>query len=235
MSRVASEAAAREEPRIPLSRERVLAAAIRLADASGFESLTMRRLAQELGVEAMTLYYYVSNKDDLLDGMVQIMESEIELPSSGRSWKAELRRTALSVHEIIGRHPWAATLMLSSPTVGQPRMAYMNSMLGCLRGAGFTAQQTDHAYHALESHIMGYSLWVAGMNLGSRDELVAKASDFLDELPADTYPYLVEHVHQHLQPPDPDDEGSFAFGLDLILDGLERHLKRRGPPRAVNR
>ena len=217
------------EPRVPLSRERVLEAAIGVADASGIESLTMRRLALELGVEAMTLYYYVSSKDDLLDGMVHIVESEIELPTSGPDWKAALRRTALSAHEIIGKHPWAATLMLSSLTVGQPRMEYMNSILGCLRGAGFTAQQTDHAYHALESHIMGYSLWLAGMNLGDGDgdDLAAMASGFLDELAEDQYPHLIEHVQQHLKPPDPDDEGSFAFGLDLILDGLERLNRRR--------
>jgi len=211
-----------DEARAPLSRARVLEAAIGLADESGIASLTMRKLAQELGVEAMTLYYYVSNKDEILDGMVDIVVGEIELPSLAADWKAAIRRTAISAHAVLIRHPWAASLMLSSAGVSDARLRYMNSILGSLRLSGFSAEMTDHAYHALESHIIGFTLWVVGMDLGSDEDLALLATNFLRDLPRDRLPHLAEHVEQHLKPRNPDDEGSFAFGLDLILDGLER-------------
>ena len=218
---MASQPKPNDEARAPLSRARVLEAAIGLADESGIASLTMRKLAQELGVEAMTLYYYVSNKDEILDGMVDIVVGEIELPSLAADWKAAIRRTAISAHAVLIRHPWAASLMLSSAGVSDARLRYMNSILGSLRLSGFSAAMTDHAYHALESHIIGFTLWVVGMDLGSDEDLALLATDFLRDLPRDRLPHLAEHVEQHLKPRNPDD-GSFAFGLDLILDGLER-------------
>jgi hypothetical protein len=112
--------------------------------------------------------------------------------------------------------------MLSSSGISEARLRYMDALLGSLRQAGFSAEMTDHAYHALESHIIGFTLWVVGMNLGSQEDLATLATDFLSELPRDRLPYLAEHVEQHLKPRSPDDEGEFAFGLDLILDGLER-------------
>ena len=222
---MASQANRMTDRRVPLSRERVLEAAIGLADESGIASLTMRRLAQELRVEAMTLYYYVSNKDEILNGMVDIVVGEIELPSPGADWKAEIRTTAMSAHAVFLRHPWAASLMLSSAGVSDARLRYMNAILGSLRLSGFSAEMTDHAYHVLESHIIGFTLWLVGMNLGSQEDLAALAADFLRDLPRDRLPHLAEHAEQHLKPRDPDDEGSFAFGLDLILDGLERIRK----------
>jgi AcrR family transcriptional regulator len=219
---MASQARPREETRPALSRERVLEAAIALADEAGIGSLTMRKLAQELGVEAMTLYYYVAKKDDILNGIVDIVIGEIELPSPGDDWKSALRRTAISAYDVLVRHPWAAGLVLSSSGVRQPRLRYMESILGTLRMAGFSAEMTDHGYHALESHIMGFTLWEVGMDLGSREELARTATDFLATLEREDLPYLVEHVDQHLKPRRPDDEGEFAFGLDLLLDGLDR-------------
>jgi AcrR family transcriptional regulator len=217
-----SQPSPRSETRIPLSRERVLRAAIDLADAGGIESLTMRRLAQELGVEAMTLYYHVANKDDILTGMVDIVLSEFELPLRGADWKGEVRRTAISAHEVLVRHPWAASLVLTAAGISPARLRYMDSILGSFREAGFSAEMTDHAYHAVESHIMGFTLWEVGMNLGSQEELAALATNFLERLPVDEFPYLAEHVEQHLKPRRADDPGEFAFGLELILDGLER-------------
>ena len=208
--------------RVPLSRERVLRAAIGLADEAGIESLTMRRLAQELRVEAMSLYHHVAKKDDILNGIVDIVIGEFELPSPGADWKAALRTTAISAHDILVRHPWAASLMLSASGISPARLRYMDAILGTLREAGFSADMTDHAYHALESHIMGFTLWEVGMNLGSDEDLNAMASAFLQTLPRDELPHLVEHVEQHLKPPRPDDPGEFAFGLDLVLGGLER-------------
>jgi AcrR family transcriptional regulator len=205
-----------------LSRERVIDGAIRLADESGIESLTMRRLAQELGVEAMSLYYYVANKDEILKGIGDVVISEIELPSPGSDWKAALRTTATSAYEVLTRHRWAAGLVLSSSGTSQARLRYMESILGTLRIGGFSAEMTDHAYHALESHIMGFTLWEVGMDLGTREDLTRMATDFLRQLPREQLPYLAEHIDQHLKPRNPDNEGEFAFGLDLILDGLER-------------
>jgi AcrR family transcriptional regulator len=199
----------------------VLRAAIGLADASGIESLSMRRLGHALGVEAMSLYNHVANKDDILNAIVDIVESEIELPSPGAGWKAALRRTGLSAHDVFVRHPWAASLTLSATGPRPARWRYMNAILGCLREAGFSAERTDLAYHALESHIAGFTLWVAQVQVDA-EALPDLAATFLAGLPADDLPYLVEHVHQHLRERDPEDEGAFAFGLDLILDGLAR-------------
>ncbi len=219
---MASQARPREETRVALSRERVLEAAIALADEAGIGALTMRKLAQELGVEAMTLYYYVARKDDILNGIVDIVIGEIELPSAGDDWKPALRRMAISAYDVLVRHPWAAGLVLSSSGVSASRLRYMEAILGTLRMAGFSAEMTDHGYHALESHIMGFTLWEVGMDLGSREDLARKASDFLGALNREELPYLAEHVDQHLKPRRPDEQGDFAFGLDLLLDGLEK-------------
>ncbi|HYI65779.1 MAG TPA: TetR/AcrR family transcriptional regulator C-terminal domain-containing protein [Candidatus Limnocylindrales bacterium] len=219
---MASQTRPREETRVALSRERVLEAAVALADEAGIGALTMRRLALELGVEAMTLYYYVARKDDILNGIVDIVLGEIELPSPGADWKPALRQMGISAYEVLVRHPWAASLVLSSSGISQARLRYMESILGTLRRAGFSAEMTDHGYHALESHIMGFTLWEVGMALGSAEELAGKATAFLRVLEREQLPYIAEHVDQHLKPRRPDDEGEFAFGLDLILDGLER-------------
>jgi AcrR family transcriptional regulator len=226
---MARERAPAEQPRVPLSRDRVLRAAIALADDGGIESLSMRRLGQVLGVEAMSLYNHVANKDDILDGMVDFVADEFELPSPGIDWKAAMRKTAISAHEALLRHPWAANLMLSGASVSPARLRYMDSILGGLRGAGFSAAMTDHAYHALDSHIMGFTLWVVSMDLGSDDDLAVMATAFLRELPRDDLPHLAEHVEQHLKERSPDDPTEFEFGLDLILDGLER-IRDSGQP-----
>jgi AcrR family transcriptional regulator len=195
-------------------------AAIELADAAGIEALSMRKLGQALGVEAMSLYNHVAGKDEILNGIVEIIESGIELPSPGSEWKKALRDTALSAHDVFERHPWAASLVLSATGARPVRWRYMNAILGCLREAGFSAETTDLAYHALESHVAGFTLWASQLKVDDTD-VADLATRFLSELP-DGLPYLVEHVHQHLEARDPEDQGTFAFGLDLILDGLER-------------
>ena len=207
---------------MPLSRERVLRAALALADEGGIESLSMRKLGQELGVEAMSLYNHVANKDDLLDGIVEAVTSEIEEPSGGADWKTEIRRTAISSHEVFLRHRWACSLMMRRPNGSTPRMRWMEALLRTLREAGFSADMTHHAYHALDSHITGFTLWQVNMPFETKAELVDLAEGFLREIPADEYPYVIEHAEQHLAPFSPDGATEFEFGLDLILDGLER-------------
>ena len=208
--------------RTPLSRERVLRAALALADEGGIESLTMRKLGQELGVEAMSLYNHVANKDDIVDGIVELVLAEIEVPSSEGDWKTEVRRTAISSHEVFLRHRWACGLMMRGTTVSPARMQWMESLLRTLREAGFSADMTHHAYHALDSHITGFTLWQVSMPFETKAELLDLAEVFLRQIPADEYPYVIEHAEQHIAPSSPDGATEFEFGLDLILDGLER-------------
>ncbi len=207
------------EPRVPLSRERVLRAAIALADDGGIKGLSMRKLAQELGVEAMSLYNHVANKDDILDGIVELVASEIDVAPDGRDWKTATRRRAISAHEVLVRHPWASGLWMSRG-FGGARMRFADSMLRGFREAGFPEGLTYHAFHVLQSHVMGYTLYVASFpfEVAELEELAAR---FMREFPADEYPDLAEHIRQHMMPSD-EQQGTFEFGLDLILDGLER-------------
>ena len=210
------------QPRVPLSRERVLHAALSLADEGGIESLTMRKLGQELGVEAMSLYNHVANKDDIVDGIVELVLGEVEVPSGEADWKTDIRRTAISSHEVFLRHRWACSLMMHRPNTGASRMPWMEAVLRTLREAGFSADMTHHAYHALDSHITGFTLWQVNMPFETKAELVDLAEGLLKEIPADEYPYVIEHAEQHIAPASPDGKTEFEFGLDLILDGLER-------------
>jgi AcrR family transcriptional regulator len=210
-------------PRVPLSRERVLDAAIALADEGGIESLTMRKLAQALGVEAMSLYNHVANKGDLVHAIVDRVVGEIELPAGG-DWERAIRTCARSAHDAFLRHPWACSLAMAPgaiPTAPTARMRYIEWLLGTLREAGFSADLTYHAYHALDSHILGFTLWQLGHAIPTED-MEALAATFLGSLPADEYRYLIEHAHQHLAGLGHDGPSDFEFGLDLILAGLER-------------
>lgn len=203
-----------------MSRDRVLRAAIALADAGGIEAITMRRLGQELGVEAMSLYNHVANKDDVLDGILDAVQSEFDLPSGTADWRSAVRAGAVSANRVLLRHPWAISLLLSRQSVGNAQVRYMDSMLGYLREAGFSAKNTHHAYHVLDSHIVGYTLQQVNY-MSVEEDLEELGASFLRELPADQYPYLVEHVKGHLDGSYQGESG-FEFGLDLILDALER-------------
>ena len=198
----------------------MIEAAIGVADAHGIGGMSMRRLAQELGVEAMTLYYYVANKDEILVGMVDRVVELMELPAANGDWKAELRSAAISAHDVLVAHPWAANLLLAGPGVSQARLRHMDRILGCLRGGGFSPELTDHAYHALDSPIMGFTLWQVGIasgldQLGSVESFVATVDD-------GRMPHLVEHIRQHLDRDADAGPSEFEFGLDLLLEGLER-------------
>jgi AcrR family transcriptional regulator len=209
--------------RLPLNRDRVLRAAIRLADRGGIDALSMRKLGQALGVEAMSLYNHVANKDDLVSGMFDTVMREIAMPSTGSCWKAEVRSCAMSAHDVLSRHPWAASLVMSPEVTSLARLRWMDAILGVLRQAGFSVELTHHAWHALDSHIVGFALWVASLP-ATGDELLALASDFITKIPIDDLPYFAEHVEYHIHPPasESESDGEFAFGLDLILDGIER-------------
>jgi AcrR family transcriptional regulator len=183
------------KPRLPLTRDRVLEAGIRLADEGGIESLTMRKLAGELGVEAMSLYNHVANKGDLVAAMVDLVVGEIELPPSGEEWDVDIRRCAVSAHEALLRHPWACSLVLSPGTIGArptPRLRYMEWLLKRLREADFSPELTYHAYHTLDSHILGFTLWQLGHAISAAElgdgDLADLVDRFLSELPPADYP-----------------------------------------------
>ncbi len=218
---MAPQSDANTDQRVPLSRDRVLRAAINLVDSAGIESLTMRRLGQELGVEAMSLYNHVANKDDILSGIAELVFSEIALPSGNAGWKAALRGSAISAHNVLRRHPWAHSITMTPEKPSPARLRWMEGVLGTLRIGGFSAELTCHAYHALDSHVTGFTLWQASIPVAG-DALRELAATGMQTFPVDDYPYVAEHIEQHLRPPSPDDRGAFAFGLDLILDGLER-------------
>ena len=220
---MAAEPETSPQPRIPLTRDRVLEAAIRIADEEGLDALTMRRLGQELDVQAMSLYNHVANKDDLRHGIVEIVMGEIEVPSDAGDWKAALRGSAISAYEAFIRHPWACSLHNATPRISDARMLWMEGVLKTLREAGFSPNMTHHAYHALDSHITGFTLWVVSMPFDSREELLDMAAEYIPQIPGQ-YPYVIEHAKEHLEDPDPNEPSEFEFGLDLILEGLERRL-----------
>ena len=212
--------ATQTEPRLPLNRDRILRAALELADEGGIESLTMRKLGQTLGFEAMSLYNYVANKDDLLDGILDLVLAESEPPSPDGDWDAAIRSSAISVHRALTRHPWACPLLMAPGHIRPARLQHMDSLLGRLREAGFSAGLTYHAYHVLDAHIYGFSLWQANhtYNAAQISDLV---SDFERMIPADVYPYLHEHGEQHFADGPHREVSAFEFGLDFILDGLK--------------
>ncbi len=207
-------------PRTPLSKERVLRAAIELADSEGIEALSMRRLAKELGVEAMSLYNHVANKDEILAGILDLVASEFELPSETGDWKTAMRRHAISSRDALLRHRWATSLWMSAQGGGTARLRNGDWMLRTLREAGFSRDLIYHAFHILESYILGYTMQQLNFPY-SGEELKGMATSFLQQLPADEYPDLVQHIKEHLDPHHEETSG-FEMGLALILDGLDR-------------
>lgn len=208
------------KPPAPLSRERVLRAALRLADEGGIESLSMRRVAQDLGVQAMSLYHHVANKDDMLDGIVDIVVSEIDVPSLETDWQTAMRRRATSAHAVLLRHPWATMPLVSRINAGPAMLRYVDATLGCLCKAGFSLEMADHAWNAIDSHIYGFTLQELNFPFEAADYSAAAAQG-LTLIPADQYPYLNRLTHQVVEG-DYDGIHDFEFGLELILNGLDR-------------
>jgi len=209
-----------EEPRPPLSKERVLRAAIALADGSGIESLSMRKLGQRLGVEAMSLYNHVANKDEILDGMVDLVVGEIDLPAEGADWKTAMRRRAISAHEVLVRHAWASSQIVSRVNVGPAMLRYVDSTLGALREAGFSYALVDRAWNAMDSYIYGFTLQELNFPF-QPEEYADVAAAYRPQISADDYPYLVE-LTELVMGAKHDGVAEFEFGLDLVLDGLDR-------------
>jgi len=217
---MSTETASNAERRAPLSRERVLRAAVALADESGIESLTMRRLGQELGVEAMSLYNHVANKDDILDGITDLVLGDIDVPPAGTDWKTAMRRRSISAHEVLLAHPWAAMLIMSRFNIGPFMTRYLDATLGRLREGGFSVAGALDAWHTLDSHLYGFTLQQLNLPFGVEETQQVSAA-VLGQIPADEYPHVVEVITEIMRTGREED---FEFGLDLILDGLEGTL-----------
>ena len=220
---------------MPLSRERVLQAAVALAARDGIESLTMRRLADELGAGAMSLYHYVPNKEELLDGMVDLVFGEIELPTTDVDWRSAMRRRATSTRDVLNRHRWAVGLMESRRTPGPVSLRLHDAVLGCLREAGFSIEMTIQAYSVLDAYIYGFALQEKSVPFESAEEAAAVAEEQVREFAelaeerqfaalADEFPYLAEVVAGHVAKVGFDFASAFEYGLDLILDALDQRL-----------
>jgi AcrR family transcriptional regulator len=220
-----------QDPRTRLSRERVLRAAIAHADAGGLEALTMRRLAEELGVAPMALYRHVANRDDLIDGMVDIVFGEIDLPSSGPDWRSAMRRRAISVRDVLLRHRWAIGLMESRASPGPANLRHHDAVIASLRAGDFDMAKVAHAYSLLDGYIYGFALTKMNLPFDSGDDVAAIAQTMLAPFPADAYPNLGAFIAEHATKPGYDFGDEFEYGLDVILDGLE--TVRSGPPDRV--
>ena len=212
--------------RVPLTKERVLRTAITVADERGVEGLSMRKLGQQLGVEAMSLYNHVANKDDLLDGMIDIVFSEIDPPAADGDWKAELRGRALSTLAALRRHPWAVGEMEGRGTHGMANLRIHDAVLGCLLGAGFSEAMTVSAMSVQDAYIYGFALQQVDMNPETPEDFAAVAAQQMVDYEAALadFPHLVRVVGGHVAKVGYDYDAEFLFGLDLILDALERRL-----------
>jgi AcrR family transcriptional regulator len=203
----------------------VLDAALRLADEAGAEALSMRRLAEKLGVKAMSLYNHVAGKEDILDGIVDRVVGEIEVPGFGRDWKEAMRRRANSAHQVLLRHSWATLALVSRVNTGPALLRYVDATIGCLREAGFSFEIADHAWNAMDNHIYGFTLQELNFPLEA-PEYAEAARTFLSRIPVHRYPYFYQ-LAKLVMEDRYDGVHNFNFGLELILDGLERYRGAR--------
>lgn len=211
------------EARAALSREAIVTAAVELADREGLDALSMRRLADAVGFGTMSLYNHVRDKDDVLHAMLEAVVTQIELPAPGEAegvrWKRALRSIAHSQREALGRHPWACQLWQTA-WPGPARKALMEGLLRCLREGGFSPRMAHHGFHAFDLYVVGHAQQAAQFAASLDGRWEQTITRFFEETPADEYPYVIEHVEQHGGDGSDDD---FAFMLELLLDGLERH------------
>jgi len=208
------------QERTRLSRDRVLSAAVAVADAGGLGSLTIRSLAQELGVKPMSVYYHVANKDEILDGIVDFVFSQIELPSTTGDWRAEIQRRAVSARGVLRRHSWAIALMESRTTPGPATLRHHDAVIATLRAAGFSRAMTAHAYALLDAYVYGFAVQEASLPFEGPETVGSVAEPIMEHFAAGDYPHLVEMATEYYLKPGYDFGDEFSFGLNLILDGL---------------
>jgi AcrR family transcriptional regulator len=210
--------------REPLTRDRVLAGAVALADARGIAALTIRSLAEALGVRPMAVYHHVAGKDEILDGIVDVVFSQIDTGAGARGWRDQVRQRAGSARRVLRRHPWAVPLLESRAAPGPATLRHHDATLGVLRRAGFPVPLAANAYALLDSYVYGFVIQEAALPF---EDAGADTAVMMDAFPAGGYPYLVEMATEYIMRPGYDFGAGFEFGLDLILDGLERALEKR--------
>jgi AcrR family transcriptional regulator len=208
--------------RTPLTRERVLDGAMTVADRSGLAALTMRSLADELGVKPMSLYHHVANKEAILDGLVERVFAQVDLPRVGADWRGEIRRRSHSLRAALRRHRWAIGVMESRTSPGPATLRHHDAVIGTLRAGGFSVAMTAHAFSAIDAYVYGFALQEATLSFQTPDEVPEMAGSMLAAMPVDDYPHLVELAQEHVLQPGYDFGEEFDFGLDLVLDGLAR-------------
>ncbi len=212
------------ETRASLRRDRVLQGAMAVADAGGLGSLTIRSLARHLGAKPMSLYYYVAGKDEILDGIVDLVFAEIDLPSPEGEWRPEMVRRAHSARRALRRHSWAIGLMESRKNPGPATLRHHNAVIGTLRRAGFSVEMTAHAYALLDSYTYGFALQEASLPFEGPDNAGGVAEPMMEQFPTDAYPHLVEMATEYILRPGYDFGNEFDFGLNVILDAFTRIL-----------
>lgn len=210
--------------RLPLNRRRVLEAAVAIADEAGLDALTMRRLGERLGVEAMSVYKHVASKDNILDGIVDLVIGDIELPGPGLDWRAAMRERAQSARRVLARHPWAIGMMESRSSLGPNALRYADAVIGTLRTAGFSVRMAAHAFVLLDSFVYGLVVQEVGMPMADDNGPADSGSEF-----AESFPHLAEMAASHAAGPTYSYDDEFEFGLELILDALERALQDPNP------
>ena len=209
--------------RATLTRERILSAAVELADDIGIDTFTIRKLATALDTAPMSIYHHIASKEEIIDGLVDIVFSEIELPPTDSDWKSAIRRRCISTREVLNRHPWAAPLMESRLNPGPATLRHHDAVLGCLRNGGLSLQMTAHAYAILDSYLYGFALEEAMLPAGGGEGFSEIAAQIAENFPVDDYPHLGEFTIEHALRPGYSFGESFEFGLDLILDGIDQH------------
>lgn len=207
--------------RVPLSRDRILAAAVKVADIEGLDAITMRRLGQELGVEAMSLYKHIENKDAILDGMVDLVLTNVYQPEPGGRWQTELRAYAGSARTAFGAHPWAIGLMNAREKPSQEYLARLDRCIGVLREGGFSLEAAAHALSFLDSYIYGSAVQEASLPFDSPEGLAEVTENILEQMPIDELPYLAEMGAAFVLDTGYDQAAEFEFGLELVLDTLD--------------
>lgn len=218
---------AHTRPKSGLTAEKLFETAVAMADESGGAVPSMRKLADRLGVEAMSLYHYVPNKDAILDGMVDIVFSEIGLPSESAGWKSAMHARAHAARAAMLRHPWAIRLMESRRNPGMATLRHHDAVIGCLRHGGFSIALTAHAFAAIDAYVYGFVLQELTLPFDSGEEAEDLAGDILEQMPADLFPHFIELTREHVLKPGYAFSKEFDYGLELVLDGLER-AKERG-------
>lgn len=211
------------DAREPITRERAIRTAVSIADAGGIESLSMRKLARELGIEAMSLYYHVNGKEDIIDGMVDVVFGEMVIPEPDSPWRAALYDRAQSARRVLAAHPWAIPLVDTRTSPGMATLRYLDATIACLRSAGFSMPMVGHALSLLDSYVRGFAMQEASLPLGPGGEITEATEEIMAQqnMMSEAFPYLAEMAVTHILQPGYAYGNEFEFGIQLVLDGIE--------------